>query len=592
MSPPTEPEVAANGVERWRRVAWSLFLTGLVALVLSSTSYRREGRVPMADEATVLMQAASLAWDFDLRYDRGDHDRELFRWLGQPERLELTWGPGESPRIGFDPPALGALALAPFLRLWPRHGFALANALALALALFVVATHLARRTAGPTVGWRPVLMPLVLLSALALSPVIVAVFRGRLEVLALASLMVATTWVVAAPARRTPRALLGAGLLSVPAVLVSGPLVVVVIWLAWWLFTSNPRGRRRELLLFGVGLALGALVEIGLETTLGAGATVEGRGSYTPSTGFPTIDFETAAEDLRRAALEPAARPTWKQFSVWTLADLLVARSIGILVLFPAVLAVLVAALVARRWSLPLLLLGWALLTGLSRPFDLGGGGVAGGAAFLPTYGALVVLAIAGAPGIAPWDWAPGRRRRVAGLVALLIGVWGAFVAAPIWRQPWRIPDLGPSAHLAPATAWLPVATTQRPQGSRLGSLGGLEVLVVGEGAWIESRADLLQVEEPVELWVLSAEPLDAIALEALDRGPAPRIEGASLAEAGSEVVGWRVDLPRGRHHSVAWTEGPRWVYRCTLDPAEASGAPRAFRLHRMDRTAATVGSG
>jgi hypothetical protein len=102
------------------------------------------------DEPTYAAQAASLAWDFDLRWDRADFDRFAAQWGGPPRGLMLQSGDGGT-RLGFGKPFLYAVVTAPFVRVSPRHGAAVANALLLALAAILAALALRSRVA----GWAP-----------------------------------------------------------------------------------------------------------------------------------------------------------------------------------------------------------------------------------------------------------------------------------------------------------------------------------------------------------------------------------------------------------------------------------------------------
>src|SRR5262249_22179893 len=77
-------------------------------------------------------QAQSLAWDFDLRYTRADFDRFVEQWGVKPEGLILQSADGGR-TLTYSKPASYALWVAPFLRLSPIRGAAIANALLLAL---------------------------------------------------------------------------------------------------------------------------------------------------------------------------------------------------------------------------------------------------------------------------------------------------------------------------------------------------------------------------------------------------------------------------------------------------------------------------
>ena len=64
-----------------RQASWAVLGLLLAAtLVAAATLDRREWPTFVGDEATYLMEAQSLAWDFDLEYSREDHDRFVAQW--------------------------------------------------------------------------------------------------------------------------------------------------------------------------------------------------------------------------------------------------------------------------------------------------------------------------------------------------------------------------------------------------------------------------------------------------------------------------------------------------------------------------------
>ena len=98
----------------------------------------------MGDEATYAMQAASLAYDFDLAYERVDYDRFVEQWGRPPEGLILQSRDGGE-RITFGKPSVYAAVIAPFVRVAPVRGGPVANALLLALASLLAASTLTAR---------------------------------------------------------------------------------------------------------------------------------------------------------------------------------------------------------------------------------------------------------------------------------------------------------------------------------------------------------------------------------------------------------------------------------------------------------------
>ena len=103
----------------------------------------------LGDEATYLMQAESLAWDGDLRFEARDLERfrRLHPW---PPEVILQSGDGGQ-RVTFGKPFLYAAAIAPFVRLFGENGATGANAIFLAVSTLLAALALSRSraVAGP-----------------------------------------------------------------------------------------------------------------------------------------------------------------------------------------------------------------------------------------------------------------------------------------------------------------------------------------------------------------------------------------------------------------------------------------------------------
>src|SRR5215218_466002 len=125
--------------------SWAVLGLLLAATLAGALTFdRRSWPGLVGDEATYLMQAQSLAWDFDLRYSRRDYDRFVAQWGTKPDGLILQSGDGGRTLV-YAKPASYALWIAPFLRLSPTRGAAIANVLLLALAAGLAARTLERR---------------------------------------------------------------------------------------------------------------------------------------------------------------------------------------------------------------------------------------------------------------------------------------------------------------------------------------------------------------------------------------------------------------------------------------------------------------
>lgn len=129
---------------------WALW--GLVALVCGLAIRHDFRREPIfGDQSSHLLQALSLAYDFDLKYDAGDMARwKTIGWMRTPAGLFYqTYSGGAA----FAKPYLYSGFLAPFIRITGvRFGVALANSTIFILLIFVslkIARLYFDRTVGP-----------------------------------------------------------------------------------------------------------------------------------------------------------------------------------------------------------------------------------------------------------------------------------------------------------------------------------------------------------------------------------------------------------------------------------------------------------
>src|SRR6185312_15586746 len=111
-----------------RSLSWAALALLLAATLVGAVTFdRRSWPGLVGDEATYLMQAQSLAWDFDLRYSRKDYDRFVEQWGVKPDGLILQSADGGR-TLTYSKPASYAAWIAPFLRLSPTRVASIAAA--------------------------------------------------------------------------------------------------------------------------------------------------------------------------------------------------------------------------------------------------------------------------------------------------------------------------------------------------------------------------------------------------------------------------------------------------------------------------------
>lgn len=583
-----------------RRGSWALLAALLVANLAAAGAAggpAAEGPALPGDGATYALQAASVAFDLDLAWSRGDHDRFVAS-RGEPPGAVVLRSPDRGERITFGVPVPYAVAAAPVVRLAPVRGLAVFNALLLAVAALLAAATLERRL-GPGA-------PLWVAAFVFASVAWVYTYRATPELFAAS--LVALAFALAyrgegQPVRRftelyagtLPGEEAGRGPWRWVAV---GALVATVaafhpfyLLLLLPLALAVPRGRRRLGAAVLVGTALAVLAVWGAVYAAAGGAWLpwdRGGRVFTPETGFPAVDVPVALwpqEEPAGPAWLPGGVPrelpggeSAGRLAAWNVLFLGAGRHVGLLPYFVPVLLGFVAFLGERgRWALPLavgLALAGALLI---QPFDfaagVGGGGAAvGNAFFLPLYPALWFLA--------------GRPLRPAwvAVVAVLAGLY----LYPAWLAPGSAAQAGAAPGFA-ARRLLPVETTQAElPGVRDVQHGTLWVRL-GRGVVDSGPGELrLDPGRRLELWIGSPVPVPAFRLELGSAGsPAPTQAGVGGAEALRTVLtpDGRVilELDPGspdRRHPVAWSSRSFALYRLVVGvPREGGGGPLPFRI-------------
>jgi hypothetical protein len=581
-------------------LGWALLAALLFATLLACLAFDRSGRPSLiGDEATYAMQAASLAWDFDLAYSRRDYDRFVAQWGGPPDGVILQSRDGGA-HITYGKPFLYALVTAPFVRISPQRGPLVANVLMLAAAA-ALAAHALRRRAGP-------LAPLAVTVLVFASVAFAYVFWIHADILLFAATAAGLALVYGADRSRPAEGTLPSQLFAGPAAaggwhwlgrwFLAGLLLAVpgayrpfYLLLLLPAVAALPAGRRRQ--SFGA-LAAGALLLLGV-TALVQHAAGGGWSGYTGQrlgfyarTGYPDVDFPASRWDeklrqwgntswVQEGAFDPSASP---RLWAWNSLYFLVGRNVGVL---PYYLPLLLGALAFRadrgRWLLPLMVALAAVAFLLVRPFNFyGGGGAIGNRYFLPLYAACWFMA--------------ARRWRAAELV-LTVALAAPFLW-PLWHHPSAFPvgEDGRYRHVSEvARRLLPYETTQSHiPGGQDTNEHGIWVKLLSRDVWREpgSRGLRMAANGQAELLVGSPWPLPFLAVE-LDRRAPARLDlhGLLLRPSVLRPNGWEVfELPLRRPravHPMWWTHDDYYLYLVSFQLPGGGAWPVGLDLHRGD---------
>ena len=573
--------------ERRVRIAGRLVLFALLlALLVGAFNFDPRSREPVGDEATYRLQALSLGHDLDLAFEARDH-RRYRETFGPPDALVLQSRDGGE-HVTYGVPFLWALWAAPFVRVLPLAGPAVANALLLWLAAWVVARSLERRIGAAAWLWTAALcfasvayayaffaLPdLALLAATALG--LALAYGGGAAASGPADLYgepdvdhAKGRW------RLLVRAFAAGALLAVPAIY--RPVYAVLLPAA---ALALPRRRRAAgLAAFAAGALAIAAVAVAGQWTAGGGWSAFGgdRRAFVAAGGFPGVDFPADAWTGPRSAglgpaqvapgvTEPAFDPrVWG----WNLVYLLAGRDVGLLPYFlPGLLLLALAAGRLRRWALAAAVaLALAALFWL-RPFNFFGGSDAlANRFFLPLYPALWFLAARGG----------GRAGRRA-LGALAAAALAAPFLLPLWRAPAAHPvddDGRPGYVSAVAARLLPFETTQDIPVPRAVH-GPLTVSFLAGDAGPAGDRLRLRGRRPVELLLAGPEPLDRIVVAFGRRAPSDLevLSGGAVADLllrGDGGISFAIDLEPPRAHRTRGSAEPAYFHSLRL---QLPGAP------------------
>ncbi len=544
-----------------------LAMAGVVALV-------RPQQGPLggfAEEATYLLQAESLARDFDR--------------LWGPEDQARNPAADEQPLIHSDErpvfarPPVYSLFLAPFVRLVGARGAAVANVLLLSLAALGAFRVLARQL-GDSAGW-------LLALAIFASVVWADAYLAQPEILLLSASVAAfaLAFGLEQPAKERLGDVYRSGdqgwrpllrwmavgcLLAVPILhhprYLLPPLPAAV---------AIPASRRRSAIAaLGVGAVLVLLV-FGI-------ADRAASGSWMPS-GWRAIvlvsqqDEKAGSTAAEESSVLPAAMRPGLDGRVlgWNLVYLAAGRNVGILPFFLPVVVLLGAWRGGgRRSTLVVVVFVTAVLFALVEPFNFfGGPGAVANRWFVPLYGALWFV---------PSRPVPRSWMALTALGAALI-VW------PLWLPPGggAIGSDGFYRHSSSQLCrWLPYETTQRALASGgESSRARLWIRAVAGARVIDGSRGLFELSGDAwaELLVAAPVPLDSIFLD-LAKGARTEIE-VGRGEFGGTVfqpnggVGFEILAPRRRRHRMWWTETTRDVYLFSFRMPGAGDTPIRFKV-------------
>jgi hypothetical protein len=612
-APPAAGLPPGRGLGEW--LGWAVLASLLLAALLAALAFDRTGRPSLVgDEATYAMQAASLAWDFDLAYTRRDYDRFVAQWGRPPDGVILQSRDGGA-HITYGKPFLYALLVAPFVRLSPLRGALVANALMLAAAALLAARTLRLRAGGAAPFAVAVLVfgsvcfayvfwvhsDVFLLAATA-AGFAVAYGGDRAALATATSDPVPDGAELARPRWRwrwLGRWFLAGLLLAVPGAFRPFYLVLLLPAAAavadppgWVGGTSwrQPAGRLRR--QGWCALAAGALALLlataGVQRAAGgswSGYTGQRLGFY-PSTGYPGVDFPAAAwnQKLRQWGntswdQEGAFDPVWNpRLWGWNVVYFLVGRDVGVLPYFlPLLFGVLAYRGGRGRRAIPLAVALAALCFLLVRPFNFyGGAGAIANRYFLPLYPAL---------------WFMTARRLRASTVALVAAAAAPFLW-PLWRHPTAFPvgEDGRYRHVSElARRLLPYETTQSHiPGGQDAEQHGLWVKLLNHDVWRTPAAHRLRMAAngEAELLVGSPAPLRFLAVE-LDRSAPSRLDDGGLVLRPSILRpnGWEVfELPLRRPravHPMWWTRDDYYLYGVSFRLPGGKSEPVGLDLRR-----------
>lgn len=536
---------------------WLVLLAPLLAVLGFALFSDRAARPPdQGEEPTYALQAASLAWDFDLRYTGEDYRRYVDQWGVRPKGIDLDSRDGGRTQV-FARPFYHSLLCLPFVRMMPHRGMRVVNALLLAVAAILAAWALGRQHA-PAGSAPPVWVAVFVFASAAFS----SVFLATADVFLLAVTAAGFALVYADPqGSPVPQ--------SVYQEVQTRSFGTFGRWLAIGVLLAIPCTYRLPYLL----LLLPAAVALHRSQQSLAGRRVM---------AWAGLVLGAAAVFVLTSFLQTAAggEPFWSLAGLrpvldtglllWNGIYFLAGRSVGLLPYFLPVLLAFAAFRPERgRWALIVASALASLAFLVLRPYDfagVGGGGV-GNRLFLPLYAALWFL--------------PARPLRTSWAVA------AAVLAAPVMLPVWTHPAVSEPREPSRLAVWLPYEATQQDLPGEWVAYGGIRVKPTSRNIWRAEHGTDLRIagDETGGLVAASLEPLDGLILDFDRNAPTRLIAGGQelrptvLRPDGS--VSFEIPLGSPRTHPMGWTRGgDAHVYQVSFRLPEAPAKPIGFRVH------------
>jgi hypothetical protein len=578
----------------WLRLAGSWAILGILlfSILIAAISFDRASwPTVIGDEATYLMQAESLAWDFDLTFGKLDYDRFVRHWRNRPDLVLQSGDSGE--HVTFGKPFLYALAIAPFVRAAPRRGAVVANAVFFAASALAAASALRKRR-GPAA-------PLWVATYLFASVAFGHVFWVHSDLLLMATTAVAFSLAYGDPeleSNPSAAATLGGDVPRLRCLLrwVTVGLLLSVSGTSrpFYFILLLPAGlavpaRHRRLAWCGLAAgALSLLLAVSLiHHTAGRSwspYTGERRG-FTDRTGYPGIDFpsEQWSEAVRQLGSASWIHEGSSQFQLdsalwrWNSFYFLLGRNVGVLPYFlPLVLGFFAGVRGREQWAIVVAVVLVLACFFAIRPFNFyGGGGALANRYFLPIYPAFWFL-----------GFRPARVRWAVAVAALTMPfLW------PLWSAPRAYPVIPFRSYRhvsALAARWLPHETTQK----HLRAIGRddvahnqLWVRFLNEAVWPEESGKILRLRAGAdgEILVGSPSPLTRLRVEVSESEPVDLEIPTDHVEVERHngVTAYRVVLPRpSAKHPMWWTRDDVYLYRLPLRMGTETLSVVSFSLH------------